>query len=101
MQARHRLMTSGTPSDFETRHQTTPRASWEKEEASWEEAVAGEKVDLAGEAVAASGGDALRKVHGDALRKVHDLLAAGEPDSAKAGVCPDRDDVSAWADIQR
>ena len=61
------------PSDSETRHHKTPRASWEKEDTSWEEAVAGEKVDLVGGAVAASGGDA--------LRKVHDLLAASGGDA--------------------
>ena len=96
------------PSDFEIRHHTTPRASWEKEEASWEEAVAGEKVDLVGEhvdlvgeAVPASGGDALRKVHdvlaassGDALRKAAEAftliadVARSCPERAKKSVTP-------------
>jgi len=89
------------PSDFERRHHTTPLASCEKKEASWEEAVAGEKVDLVGKAVAASGGDALRKVHdllaasgGDALRKAAEAftliadVARSCPERAKKSVTP-------------
>ena len=74
------------PSDFERRHHTTPQASCEKEEASWEEAVAGEKVDLVGEAVAASGGDALRKA-AEAFTLIADV-ARGCPERANKSVTP-------------